>query len=202
MQHIFWKCSKSIVPATQNDFWRVLKHDGMPRSATPATQNDMTTSSDTSKISRFCDFSHRHGNFAPTTVADGRLRTVEDGCGCQKQGHANTGQPPDPQMQNENPSLRIRENREWFTIVFDLWITVLQHTYWISRQAQMVSESRCLIFEPTYWQRITGKNKRSLWWVNLLLKLLIIARHLTYFDFFSKWGPLTRGCAAFKIFGR
>ena len=79
MQQIFGKCSKSIAPATQNDFWRVLKHDGMPGSATPATQNDMTTASDTSKKSRFCDFSHRH--FAPTTAAVGRLRTVANGCG-------------------------------------------------------------------------------------------------------------------------
>ena len=34
----------------------------------PATQNDMTTSSDTSTKTRFCDFSHRHGNFSLTTV--------------------------------------------------------------------------------------------------------------------------------------
>ena len=40
----------------------------MSQSATPATQNDMTTSSDTSKKTRFCDFSHRHGNFSLTTV--------------------------------------------------------------------------------------------------------------------------------------
>ena len=82
MQPIFWKCSKSIAPATQNDFWHVMKHVGMPRSATPATQNDMTTASDTSKKSRFCDYSHRHGHTALTrTVADscGRLRTVADG---------------------------------------------------------------------------------------------------------------------------
>ena len=26
MQRIFWQCSKSSVPATQNDFWHVLKH--------------------------------------------------------------------------------------------------------------------------------------------------------------------------------
>ena len=79
----FWKCSKSIAPATQNDFWHVMKHVGMPRSATPATQNGMTTASDTSEKSRFCDYSHRHGHTALTrTVADGceRMRTVADGC--------------------------------------------------------------------------------------------------------------------------
>ena len=81
MRRIVWKRRKSIAPATQNDFWHVVKHVGMSRSATPATQNDMTTSSDTSKKARFCDFSHRHGNFEVTTAADGRLRTVANGCG-------------------------------------------------------------------------------------------------------------------------
>ena len=41
----------------------------MSQSATPAPQNDMSTSSDTSRKTRFCDFSHRHGNFSLTTVA-------------------------------------------------------------------------------------------------------------------------------------
>ena len=41
----------------------------MSQSATPATQNDTSTSSDTSRKTRFCGFSHRHGNFSPRTVA-------------------------------------------------------------------------------------------------------------------------------------
>ena len=41
---------------------------GVSQSATPATRNDMSTASDTSKRTRFCDFSHRHGNFSLTTV--------------------------------------------------------------------------------------------------------------------------------------
>ena len=40
----------------------------MSQSATPATQNNMSTSSDTSKKTRLCDFSHRHGNFSLTRV--------------------------------------------------------------------------------------------------------------------------------------
>ena len=40
----------------------------MPRSVTPAMQNDMTTSSDTSKKRGFCNISQRHGNFSLTTV--------------------------------------------------------------------------------------------------------------------------------------
>ena len=36
----------------------------MSRRATPATQNDTTTSSDTSKETRLCDLSHRRGNFS------------------------------------------------------------------------------------------------------------------------------------------
>ena len=41
---------------------------GVSQSATLATQNDMTTSSDTSKKTRLCNFSHRHGNFSLTAV--------------------------------------------------------------------------------------------------------------------------------------
>ena len=80
--------------------WECHKNVGMSQSATPATQNDMTTSSDTSKKSRFCDFSHRHGNFAPTTAADGRLRTVANGCGrlrtpeAGSREHGSTPRPP------------------------------------------------------------------------------------------------------------
>ena len=43
--------------------------DRMSQSATPATQNDMTTSSDTSRKTRFHSFSHRHGNFSLTMAA-------------------------------------------------------------------------------------------------------------------------------------
>ena len=41
----------------------------MSQSATPATQNDMTTSCDASDKTRSRDFSHRHGNFSLTRVA-------------------------------------------------------------------------------------------------------------------------------------
>ena len=40
---------------------------GRSQSATPGTQNDMTTTCDRSKRTRFYDFSQRHGNFRLTT---------------------------------------------------------------------------------------------------------------------------------------
>ena len=43
-------------------------HDEHRGGCQTATQNDMSTSSDTSKKTRFCDFSRRHGNFSLTTV--------------------------------------------------------------------------------------------------------------------------------------
>ena len=43
LQCIFWKRRKSIAPATQNDFRRVIKQVGLSQSAAPAMQNDMTT---------------------------------------------------------------------------------------------------------------------------------------------------------------
>ena len=54
---------------------------GMSQSATHATPNDMSTSSDTSKKTRFCYFSYSHGNFSLTRVA--HLTHVE----CHKVPH-------------------------------------------------------------------------------------------------------------------
>ena len=45
-------------------FWHfrhVIKQVGMRQSATPATQNDMTTCLETFEKERFCSFPHRHG---------------------------------------------------------------------------------------------------------------------------------------------
>ena len=40
----------------------IIQQVGMSQSATPATQNDMTTSLETFKKERFCGFPHRHGD--------------------------------------------------------------------------------------------------------------------------------------------
>jgi len=60
LQLILGKRRKSIAPATQNDF-RHVKQVGMSQSATPATQNDMTTCLETFEKERFCSFPQRHG---------------------------------------------------------------------------------------------------------------------------------------------
>ena len=62
----------------------------MSQSAAPDTQNDMSTSSETSRKTRFCGFSNRHGNFTLTTVARGRLRTPKAG----SREHVSTPRPP------------------------------------------------------------------------------------------------------------
>ena len=59
MQRIFWKRGKSIAPATQNDFWHVMKHVGMSQSATPATQNNMTACFETFNKDGFCSLPQR-----------------------------------------------------------------------------------------------------------------------------------------------
>ena len=90
-----------------------MKHVGMPRSATPATQNDMTTASDTSKKSRFFDYSHRHGHTALTrTVANGcgGLRAVANGCRRKRNVRRTQLYPHTPRVKWE-PLLRIRENK-------------------------------------------------------------------------------------------
>ena len=52
---------------------RSIKQVGMSQSATPATQNDMTTSLETFEKERFCGFSHRHGE--PTKTPETRDET-------------------------------------------------------------------------------------------------------------------------------
>ena len=43
-----------------NHFWHVMKHCGMSRSATPATQNNMIACCETFTKDGFCNFPHRH----------------------------------------------------------------------------------------------------------------------------------------------
>ena len=60
VQIIFCKRRRNILPATQNDFRRACRHVKMSGSATPATQNDITTCIETFNEERFCSFPHRH----------------------------------------------------------------------------------------------------------------------------------------------
>ena len=62
-------------------FWHfrhVIKQVGMSQSATPATQNDMTTCVETFEKDRFCGFPHRHGD------ATGQRETRDKTRGCRK----------------------------------------------------------------------------------------------------------------------
>ena len=56
----------------------VLKQLGLSQSATPATQNDMTTCLETFEKERFCSFPHRHGDAA------GKPETRDETHGCRK----------------------------------------------------------------------------------------------------------------------
>ena len=62
-------------------FWHfrhVIKEVGMSQSATPATQNDMTTCLETFEKDTFCSFPHRHGD------ATGKRETRDKTRGCRK----------------------------------------------------------------------------------------------------------------------
>ena len=62
-------------------FWHlrhIIKQVGMSQSATPATQNDMTTCLDTFEEERFSSFPHRHGD------ATGKPATRDKTSGCRK----------------------------------------------------------------------------------------------------------------------
>ena len=59
-------------------FPHVIKQVGMSQSATPATQNDMTTCLETCEKDRFSSFPHRHGDAA------GKPATRDKTRGCRK----------------------------------------------------------------------------------------------------------------------
>ena len=62
-------------------FWHVIKQVGMSQSATPATQNDMTTCLETFEMDRFCTFPHSHGE------ATGKTRDSRRNTWAQKNEH-------------------------------------------------------------------------------------------------------------------
>ena len=123
-QHIFWKCCESTARAAQNDFWHVLKHVGMPRSATPATWNEATRRWKKPKVTLFVNFP-RHGHTAPTrTFANGcgRLRTVAN-VNATSGEHSSTPTPPE---WNGNPCYAF--GKKWFAtshlVEWQFWILV------------------------------------------------------------------------------
>ena len=77
----------------------------MSQSATPATENDRRTSSDTLREARFCGFPHGHPNFCATTVA----RTVAN-TKAASSGHDSTPRP----LKCETRTLRYAFRKKLF----------------------------------------------------------------------------------------
>ena len=149
-RHVVVPIDKAILPSRRPRAHNPAETHRMSQSATPAKQNYMTTSSDTSRKTCFCGFPHGHGNFSLSTAVhtysswntsnvtkchachakphdhifwhvkkdtfwelfpktlqfyprEGHAPTVADDCGRQKQGHANTCPPPDPQNVKREP---------------------------------------------------------------------------------------------------
>ena len=59
-------------------FWHIIKQVGMSQSATPATQNNMTTCLETFEKDRFSSFPHRHGDATEKQATRDKTR------GCRK----------------------------------------------------------------------------------------------------------------------
>ena len=73
------KTSISYEASSNFDIFNTLSNKfGMSQSATPATQNDMTTCLDTFEKDVFSSFPHRHGD------ATGKPKTRDKTCGCRK----------------------------------------------------------------------------------------------------------------------
>ena len=105
MQRIAWKRRKSIAPATQNDFWHVLKHVAMSRSATPATRNEAMRRWKPPRVTPFCRTYHRHGHTA-------LMRAVANGCGQLGNVWLTQLNPQDPQSETGTLATHSGKNAE------------------------------------------------------------------------------------------
>ena len=104
LQRIFWKRGKSIVPATQNHFWHVMKHVGIWQSATPAMRNEAMWRW---KCPKGPPFAKLTIGTAMTTSRE-RLRTVANGYRRLSNVWRTQLNPQTPRVKRE-PLLRIRE---------------------------------------------------------------------------------------------
>ena len=92
LERIFWKRRKSIAPATQSDFWHVMKHAGTSPSAMPATRHEATRHLKPPKETPFAKLA------IGTAIrpSRGRLRTAANGRNCKRNVERTDPQPPDP----------------------------------------------------------------------------------------------------------
>ena len=95
LPRISWKRRRSIAPATQNDFRRVTEHVLMSQSATPATRNEATKRWKPPKMTPPAELT------IGTAIRSsrGRLRTVANGCGRERNVERTHPQPPDSQSE-------------------------------------------------------------------------------------------------------
>ena len=101
MQLIFWKRRTSIVPA--NDFWHIMKHVWMSRSATPATQNEATRRLEPQKVTPFAELA------IGTATATSRERLRETGTLATHSGTSYYQK----LSRGENPHSLLFTSRKW-----------------------------------------------------------------------------------------
>ena len=156
------KMLRSIAPATQKDFWHVLKHVGMPRSATPATRNEAARRWKAPKVTPFAKLpigtARRPSRGRLRTVANGceRLRTVAD-VNATSAEHSSTPTPPE---WNGNPCYAFGKNihQRWWNLVFS-------HHFWFETNFLRVNVCfllvQSLIFMIEYYKIIQNHNLKS-----------------------------------------
>ena len=104
-----WKRRKSIAPATKNDFWHVLKHVGMSRSALPATRNEATRRWKPSKVTPFAELPIGTAIWS----SRGRLRTAADGCGRKRNVRRTQLNPHTPRVKREPKCYYVGWKKGW-----------------------------------------------------------------------------------------
>ena len=105
LQRIFWKCRKSIAPATQNNFRHVTKHVCMSQSATPATRNEATRSLKPPKMTTSAELTIGMAIWSWR----GRLRTAAD---VHATSSEHTLNPQSPRAQSETGTLATHSGQK------------------------------------------------------------------------------------------
>ena len=163
MQYSFWKRGKSIAPATQNHFWRVMKDVGMSQSATPATQNEAMLRWKASKVTRFAELT------IGTAIATsrGHLRTVADGCGRKRNVRRTQLYPHTPRVKRE-PLIRIQEKMLQICSGHKVLNTLFQKNM---RLAKAKTTQPSLWGEPPVFLKLFDTWIEHCWWIKGIKRL-------------------------------
>ena len=185
INRIFWKRRKSIAPATQNDFRHVTKYVWMSRSATPATRNEATRSLKPIKSTPSAELT------IGTAIRPSRerLRTVADGCDCNRNVERTHPQPPDPQSEtgtlathSGKNSFKLLSSSDLHQLTFSIW-HIFWHIFWHSMAFYQT-------FNLTFYYGILSAILSYIYWHTYILYILTFIGHSIWTFWHFIWYPI------------